>query len=100
VAFAVQIMPSALEELKAIKVFHRRQIAQAIDEQLCHQPTSPTRNRKVLPIVQATFFFEPPLWELRIGDFRVFYDMDEEQQIVYVRAIRDKPPHSTTEEVV
>ncbi len=99
-AFAVQIMPSALEELKVIRVFYRRQIAQAIDDQLQHQPKSPTRNRKVLQVTQATFAFEPPLWELRIGDFRVFYNVDEHKQTVYVRAIREKPSRATTEEVV
>ena len=32
--FEVRIMPSALAELTAIKVFYRRQIAEAIDVQL------------------------------------------------------------------
>jgi mRNA-degrading endonuclease RelE of RelBE toxin-antitoxin system len=100
VAFAVQIMPSALEELKAVKVFYRRQIAKAIDEQLHDQPTSATRHRKILAVTQASFAFEPPLWELRIGNFRVFYDVDEQNQIVYVRAVREKPPDATTEEVL
>lgn len=99
-AFAVLIMPSALGELQAIDIFYRRQISHAIDEQLRHQPTTATRNRKVLRITRASFAFEPPLWELRIGDFRVFYDTDEEKQTVYVRAVRDKPPHATTEEVL
>jgi mRNA-degrading endonuclease RelE of RelBE toxin-antitoxin system len=99
-AFTVQIVPSALAELKAVKVFYRRQITQAIDEQLVHQPTVSTKNRKVLEVTQASFAFEPPLWELRVGDFRVFYDVDEVGQTVYVRAVRDKPPHATTEEVL
>jgi hypothetical protein len=63
VAFSVQIMPSALDELKGIKVFDRRKIADAIDEQLLHQATVPTRNRKVLPVSDASFAFEPPLWD-------------------------------------
>jgi len=100
VAFVIQIVPSALEELKGVKVFYRRQIADAIDEQLSNQPTGATRNRKVLAVSEASFAFEPPLWELRVGDFRVFYDVDEESQTVYVRAVRDKPPHATTEEVL
>jgi mRNA-degrading endonuclease RelE of RelBE toxin-antitoxin system len=51
-------------------------------------------------VSQASFVFEPPLWELRIGDFRVFYDVDNERQRVYVRAIREKPPHATSEEIL
>jgi len=100
VAFAVQIMPSALDELQAIQLFHRRQIAQAIDEQLHQQPTTPTRHRKILQVAKASFAFDPPLWELRIGDYRVFYDVDEKCQTIYVRAVREKPPHATTEQIL
>ena len=98
-AFTLKIMPSALKELQGIGVFYRRQIAQAIDDQLYHQATTPTRHRKIFQVTEASFAFEPPLWELRIGDFRVFYDVDEPTQTVYVRAVREKPPHTTTEEV-
>ena len=98
-AFAVQIMPSALAELKATPVFYRRQITQAIDEQLPHQPGAPARNRKLLQGLKPTFDCEPPLWELRVGGYRVFYDVDEGSQTVYVRAVRDKPPQARTEEI-
>ena len=99
-AIAVQIVPSALDELNGMKAYYRRRIADAVDEQLSHQPTVATRNRKLLPASDASFAFEPPLWELRVGDFRVFHDVDEEGQTVSVRAIRDKPPHATSEEVL
>lgn len=75
-AFTVQIVPSALQELQALKRFLRRRIVDSIDEQLQHQPTTSTRHRKVLQVTDASFAFEPPLWELRVGDFRVFYDVD------------------------
>jgi mRNA-degrading endonuclease RelE of RelBE toxin-antitoxin system len=93
-------MPSALAELKAIKVFYRRQIALAIEEQLPHQPLVETRNRKVLDDPPASFEYEPPLWELRVGNFRVFYDVDEASEAVFIRAVRDKPPHAATEDVL
>lgn len=99
-AFDLEIMPSAFQELNEIKVFYRRAIADAIDEQLRDEPTVPTRNRKIVPDVQASFEHEPPLWELRVGDFRVFYDVDEESRMVFVRAIREKPPHAKTEDVL
>jgi mRNA-degrading endonuclease RelE of RelBE toxin-antitoxin system len=100
VGFAVEIVPSALEELKAVRAFDRRRIADAIGEQLSHQPTVATRNRKLLVVSEASFVFEPPLWELRVGDFRVFYDVDDEKSVVYVRAVREKPPHSVSEEIL
>ena len=43
---------------------------------------------------------EPPIWELRVGDYRVFYDVSEREAVVYVRAIRKKPPERTTEEIL
>jgi len=38
--------------------------------------------------------------ERRVGDWRVFYDVDGEERRVYVRAVRRKPPHRTTEEIL
>jgi hypothetical protein len=69
--FAIKIAPSALEELDRIRVFDRRAIVQAIDDQLVHEPTVGTRNRKMLPDLVPPFFCEPPVWQLRVGEFRV-----------------------------
>jgi len=96
--FTVKIGPSALEDLERIRVFDRRRIVQAINEQLTHNPTAKTRNRKLLIEVQAPFTYDLPLWELRVEDFRVFYHVDAD--VVFVRAIRAKPPHQTTEQVL
>jgi len=43
---------------------------------------------------------EPPIWELRVGRFRVFYDIAEEARVVLVRAVREKPPGKTTKEIL
>lgn len=50
----------------------------------------------LIPPFEAT----PPVWELRVGQPRVYYDIDEAQKKVYVRAIRRKAPHKTTEEIL
>jgi mRNA-degrading endonuclease RelE of RelBE toxin-antitoxin system len=92
-------VPSAVLELKEIAVFWRRRIAQAIDEQLGSQPTVETRNRKLLGDPRSTFQCAPPIWELRVGPYRVFYDVDEVAWVVSVRAVREKPPHATTEQI-
>jgi len=42
----------------------------------------------------------PPIWELRVGGYRVFYDVSEEGKTVYVRAIRRKPAARRTEEIL
>jgi mRNA-degrading endonuclease RelE of RelBE toxin-antitoxin system len=99
-SFTLEIMPNALAELKSIKVFYRRQIRDAIDAQLASQPLAPTKNRKLMGDPETSFACDPPIWELRVGEYRVFYDVDETTQTVFVRAIREKPPHATTEEVL
>jgi hypothetical protein len=96
--FTIKIASSALKELDGTRVFDRRAIAQAIDDQLTHEPTVVTRNRKILPDLVPPFFCEPPVWELRVGTFRIYYDVDGD--VVHVRAIRIKPHHQTTEQVL
>ena len=41
-----------------------------------------------------------PIWQLRVGIFRVFYDVNEEERRVSIRAIRRKPAHLKTEEIL
>jgi len=59
-----------------------------------------TRNHKMLPGLQPPWDQELPIWELRVGEYRVFYDVQEQARLVTVRAIRLKSPHKTTEEIL
>ena len=99
-AYEPYITQPAMAELKAIRVFDRRRIVNEIKVQLTNEPTVPTRHRKCLGSVSAGFEHVPPVWELRVGDFRVFYDVAESAQFVYIRAVRRKDPDQTTEEVI
>lgn len=93
-------MPEAVEELRDVPAFYRRIITAAIEKQLPHEPTKKTKNRKCLEGLVAGFENEPPVWELRVQDWRIFYDVDDENKIVTIRAIRHKPRGKTTEEIV
>jgi mRNA-degrading endonuclease RelE of RelBE toxin-antitoxin system len=99
-AYAIKIAATALEELKKIKAFYRQQIRNAINQQLTNQPTLETRNRKRVAGAKPDFEHAPPLWQLRVRQFRVFYDVNEEQRVVSIRAVREKPLHTTTEEIL
>jgi hypothetical protein len=35
-----------------------------------------------------------------VGDYRAFYDVDEDAATVYVRAVRRKEPGQTTEDII
>jgi mRNA-degrading endonuclease RelE of RelBE toxin-antitoxin system len=60
----------------------------------------PTRRRKCLLDLTPSFEHELPVWELRVGDFRVFYDVQEDELRVHVRAVRRKEARQKTEDIV
>ena len=88
------------EDLAGIRPHDRNPILDVIEEQLAHTPDTETRNRKVLMNFVPPFEAVPPVWELRVGDDRVFYDVSSEEKTVYIRAVRRKPPHRSTEEIL
>jgi mRNA-degrading endonuclease RelE of RelBE toxin-antitoxin system len=98
--YTIEISSLASGHLSAIKKFYRIQIIEAISEQLPHEPVHETKRRKMLPGAVPSFEHRPPVWELRVGHYRVFYDVDEELKTVSVRAVLEKPPHATTEEIL
>ncbi len=77
-----------------------RPILDRIEVQLRYAPTRQSRNRKILVGLVPPWEHVDPVWELRIGEYRVFYDVDESRSTVIIRAIRRKPPHRTTEEIL
>src|SRR5260370_31595423 len=82
--FEIQFSPHAREHVKALRKRDQQIILEAISVNLQHQPDIQTRNRKRLE--------ENPLapWELRIGDFRVFYDVDLTKSLVVIVAVGKK----------
>ena len=96
--FRIELWPSAQRELDALRAFEKRKLADAMKSQLSYEPLVVTRNRKPLPNIAAPFEFELPLWELKVGEYRVFYDVSKEN--VNVRSIRLKPPGKTTAEIL
>jgi mRNA-degrading endonuclease RelE of RelBE toxin-antitoxin system len=96
-AYQIELAERAVREMKAIRAFDRRRIVEDLKKQLAHEPSVATRNRKRLEAIG--FEQVSPIWELRVGEYRVFYDVDEVAQTVYVRAVRRKEPHQTTEDI-
>jgi hypothetical protein len=86
--------------LDSLRAFDRKRVLSAINLQLRNDPLTVTRNRKPLFGAAADFEFEPPLRELKVGEFRVFFDVNEFKAVVNVRSVRWKPPGKTTAEVL
>ncbi|HWB10585.1 MAG TPA: type II toxin-antitoxin system RelE/ParE family toxin [Pirellulales bacterium] len=82
--FTVEFTESALDDLAVFAAHEQRRILDRIAIQLPHQPVVETRNRKPL---DANALSE---WELRVGPFRVFYDVDGTDAIVKVKAVGRK----------
>lgn len=87
-------------DLRDLSARDRRTVLDAIERMLSSDADVPTRNRKVLVALKPPWSGLEPVWELRVGEFRVFYDVDVEEARVYVRAVRRKPPGRTTEEIL
>ena len=87
-------------DIMGISAFYRRTILDSIKQQRTHEPAKPTKRRKALKRLVPPWNTVPPIWELRVGNYRIFYDVSEEEKTVYIRAIRKKPPGKTTEEIV
>ena len=68
-----------------------------VDAQLTKNPADATRRKKLLEGLVPPWDDVRLIWQIRVGDFRVFYDVDEERQEVIVRAIRRKGTKTTRE---
>jgi mRNA-degrading endonuclease RelE of RelBE toxin-antitoxin system len=98
--YIIEFVESIIDDLANLRAYDRTNLLDTIETQLIYQPTQPTRNKKILIGLSPTWEHVPPIWELRIGEYRVFYDVNELTLTVVVRAIRHKPPHKTTEEIL
>jgi len=79
--YEIEFTPEAVEDLKALRKFEQEEVVDGIESQLRHEPTVETRNRKKLRPNNVA------AWELRIGRFRVFYNVDQAVRIVSIEAV-------------
>ena len=79
--FRLAFTPEAVEDLRFLRSYDQRRILDSVQEQLQYQPGQETRNRKRLRPNELAE------WELRIGTFRVFYNVDEAEDLVKVEAV-------------
>lgn len=98
--FTILFSEGVKEDLKDLRAYECHSLLDAIETHLTHTPNVETKKRKLLRNLIPPFEAIPPIWQLRVGIFRVFYDVNEEERRVYVRAIRRKPLHLKTEEIL
>ena len=81
-AFKILYSPEAVDHLELLPKNSQALVLDEVDAHLAHQPTLPTRKRKLLRPNRIA------PWELRLGDLRVFYEVQEEPEaVVIVKAV-------------
>lgn len=86
--YQIEVTESAKDDLLIYTTFERKMIASAMRVQLTDQPMIETRQRKKLrdnPVAA---------WELRVGKYRVLYEIEEMPRKVTVIAVGHKE-HNT-----
>jgi mRNA-degrading endonuclease RelE of RelBE toxin-antitoxin system len=98
--FEIRFAAGVERDLRNLRIYYRNQILDAIEEQLLHEPDIKTKNRKLLATLIPPWQTVAPIWELRVGEYRVFYDVSPAEAIVYGRAVRKKPRGTKTEDIL
>ncbi len=79
----IVLAPTAVGQLRAMPAHIRAQVRDAIEQHLRHEPEKVSRSR-----IKRLRGLSRPQYRLRVGEVRVFYDIEEER--VEVLAIIDK----------
>jgi len=82
--FRVRFEDDAVEHLDALKARDRAILLDELEKQLVNQPNVTTRHRKQLrpnPLAK---------WQLSVGDFRIFYNVNASKNEVAILAIGTK----------
>jgi len=79
--YTIHFSPDAEGDLKTLRKFEQKQVLDGVKDQLRYEPTVETWNRKQLDPNELAG------WEVRLGKFRVFYNVDVQFSMVHVEAI-------------
>lgn len=81
--YEIVLAPSAVRELRTLRAYTRAEVRDAIERHLRHEPDRISRSR-----IKRLRGLTWPQYRLRVGEVRVFYDVQEDR--VEVLAIIDK----------
>ncbi len=84
-AYQIEFVSAAVEDLKALRKSDQVTIIDRCRVHLMHEPTRQSKSR-IKELREDVF----PPYRLRADEFRVFYDVDEEDQKVIIHGIAHK----------
>jgi mRNA-degrading endonuclease RelE of RelBE toxin-antitoxin system len=88
----IRYAEEAVADIRALRKFDQQKILEGIELHLTHQPRKESKSR-IKAMLQ-------PFWSqyrLRLDDFRVYYDVDDEGQLVHVLRVLLKTTQPTPE---
>jgi mRNA-degrading endonuclease RelE of RelBE toxin-antitoxin system len=94
--YTIRVSPGAQQDVQSLRPFDQKKIVEGIETHLSWEPTKASRSR-IKQMAQ-------PFWcqyRLRIDDFRVYYDVDQENRTVtrssgYCKKVKPKPHRNPT----
>lgn len=82
-SYQLLIEEKAVTEMNSLNKKTRERIKKKIREILTDDPL-PGGKGDIKKII------DPDFWRLRVGDYRVFYDVDSNDKIVYILSVRHR----------
>jgi mRNA-degrading endonuclease RelE of RelBE toxin-antitoxin system len=90
--YDIQYTVEAVDDVRALRPFDQRAVLEGIEIHLLHQPKFVSKSR--IKLMTQPFWSQ---YRLRIVDFRVYYDVDDDGRIVNVLRILAKTTDQTPE---
>ena len=84
-AYTIILKRSAIADLDALRKYDATQIANAMERYLQHDPTKESKSR-----IKRLRGISNPDYRFRVGDYRVFYVVDEDARQVDVLRVMHK----------
>src|SRR5437868_1674928 len=91
--YEIRYADAAATDIRGLRKFDQRKVLDGIEQHLSHQPKLESKSR-----IKA---MRQPYWSqyrLRIDDFRVYYDVDDQSHQVQVLRVLMKGTETTPEE--
>ena len=83
--YTIMLKPSAIADLDTLRKYDATQIANAMERHLQHNPTKQSKSR-----IKRLRGITNPDFRLRVGDYRIFYGVDEIARRVEVLRVMHK----------
>ncbi len=90
--YDIQYADEAVEDLRAMRAFDQRAVLEGVEIHLLHQPKFISKSR--IKLMNQPFWSQ---FRLRVGDFRIYYDVDDDARVVSVLRILMKTTDQTPE---